>query len=412
MTVDIAHVRAQFPSLSLTDGGKARVYLDGPAGTQVPTQVVDAVSKCLIENNANLGGDFPTSQGAQDIVDAARLALADLLGAPGKETVVLGPHMSGLTKQMAATIGKTLSPGDSIVLSRMDHDANVSPWLDMARDHDLVVKWLDLDPNTFMLNLEPLQGYLEDGAKLVAVGYASNVLGTINPVTEICALARQYGALSYIDAVHYAPHGIIDVTKLDCDMLVCSVYKFFGPHCAGLYIRDALIDVLPAAPLRPAPQTGPGRFESGTMNHEGLAGSIAAIDYLASLAEQAGPKRRSKLETAFVAISSYEQALCWQLIDGLQAIDGVSIHGITDKTQAHWRAPTVSFTHTAHHPSEIAQTLTRENIFCWAGHSYAIEPLGRLGLLDSGGVLRLGIAHYNTAEEIAATLAVLKSALA
>lgn len=409
MTFDIKSVRAQFPALHQTDDGVPRIYLDGPAGTQVPQCVIDAVSDCFIHANANLGGTFPTSRGAQRYVEGARAALADLMGSPSPQSVVLGPNMTGLTKQIARSIGATLKPGDHIVLSRIDHDANVSPWLDMAKTFGLNIDWLDLDIDGYQLDLSPLEGYLTAGAKLVAVGYASNVLGTINNVERICALTRQYGALSYIDAVHYAPHGTIDVEALDCDMLVCSVYKFFGPHCAAIYIRSELLNELPAQPLRPAPQDGPVKFESGTLNHEGLAGSLAAVDYLVGLSNlPTSANRRAHLISAFTAIKNYETGLAWQLIEGINAIEGYSVHGIADKKQAHKRAPTVAITHARHSPSAIEHAMTAANIFSWAGHSYAIEPLGALGLLKDGGILRLGIAHYNTADEIDQTLSVLK----
>ncbi|MEM7569523.1 MAG: cysteine desulfurase-like protein [Pseudomonadota bacterium] len=413
MTFDVEAVRAQFPALSLSDNGKPRVYLDGPAGTQVPQCVIDAMTDCMIGANANLGGDFVTSIGAQNAVDSARQAMADLLGAPDPDSIVLGANMTSLTKQISQAICSTLTPGETIILSRMDHDANVSPWLDMAKQYGLEVKWLDIDPQTFQLNLSMLEHDLKAGAKVVAVGYASNVLGTINPVEEICALARKYGALSYVDAVHYAPHGSIDVMQIGCDLLVCSVYKFFGPHCSGMYIRPDILSDLPAHPLRPAPQTGPVKYESGTMNHEGIAGSAAAIDYIASLGRSdASSTRRASLVEAFKQISDYETELCWQLIDGLTDIAGVHVQGITNPAAASRRAPTVSFTHDQKKPQEIAAALSQENIFSWAGHSYAIEPLGQLGLLETGGVLRLGIAHYNTGAEIDRTLDVLKGFLA
>lgn len=408
MIFPIDDVRAQFPALDVTDCGKPRVFLDGPAGTQVPQRVIDAVSRCFTEANANLGGTFVTTLQAEGIVDGARTALADLMGAPSPQSIVLGPNMTALTKLIAAALSRQLTRGDHIVLSRMDHDANVSPWLHMAERNGLVVDWLDINTNTYELDLSPLEGYLKAGAKVVAVGYASNVLGTINDVRTICSLARRYGALTYIDAVHYAPHGAMDVSALGCDMLACSVYKFFGPHCAGLYIRPDLLETLQAEPLRPAPQTGPDKFESGTMNHEGLAGSIAAIDYIASLASiNAEAPRRAKLIAAFDAIQTYETALAWRLIDGITALRGYTVQGITDKTSAGRRAPTISITHETLSPQDIEQALTDANIFSWAGHSYAIEPLDALGLLESGGVLRLGIAHYNTAEEIDAAVSVL-----
>ncbi|MEM1021015.1 MAG: cysteine desulfurase-like protein [Pseudomonadota bacterium] len=408
---DVETIRSQFPSLNLTDDGKPRVYLDGPAGTQVPQSVINAVANCYIHSNANLGGDFTTSIGAQGIVDSARSALADLMGTDDPETVVLGPSMTALTKQIAQALPAILKPGTSIILSRMEHDANVSPWLRMAKQHGLDVKWLDVDPGSYTLDLSALKGHFEDGAGFVAVGYASNVLGTINPVSDICAMAKDYGALSYVDAVHYAPHGSIDVAAVGCDMLVCSVYKFFGPHCAALYVQPDLLDALDGAPLRPAPQHGPSKFESGTMNHEGLAGSAAAVDYIASLGGASQSSRRERLLSAFKDIEAYESTLCWRLIDGLNAIAGTKVQGITDPRMNTQRAPTVSFTHEALAADKIAAALSAENIFSWAGHSYAIEPLGQLGLLDTGGVLRLGIAHYNSAAEIDKTLDVLSQRL-
>jgi len=403
MIFDINKVRAQFPALHIKDDGKDRIYLDGPAGTQVPQSVIDAVSDCFLAANANLGGQFPTSQNAAGIVADTRAVLADMLGAQTPDSIVLGPSMTALTKQIAYAMGEYLKPGDRIVLSRMDHDANVSPWLDMAKRLGLEIDWLDLDTQRFQLDLEPLENYLKDGARFIAVGYASNVLGTINDVETICQIAQRYGALTYVDAVHYAPHRAIDVAKLGCDMLVCSAYKFFGPHCAALFIKPGLMAELKADPLRPAPQDGPAKFESGTMNHEGIAGTLAAVTYLQSLSSVQG-SRRTQLLDAFAAIETHETGLVWALINGVKSLNGYTLHGITDQSLSHHRAPTVSITHDSISPQALCQLLTQANIFCWGGHSYAIEPLGKLGLLETGGVLRLGIAHYNTLDEINRTL--------
>ncbi|MEM6682404.1 MAG: aminotransferase class V-fold PLP-dependent enzyme, partial [Pseudomonadota bacterium] len=253
---------------------------------------------------------------------------------------------------------------------------------------------------------DALESHLKAGAKFIAAGYASNVLGTVNDVSTICAMANQYGAITYIDAVHYAPHGLIDVGAVGCAMLVCSAYKFYGPHCAAVYIEPELLDRLNGWPLRPAPQHGAAKFESGTMNHECIAGTHAALDYLKGLGAE-GSTPRAQLANAFEHITAHEQALVWQLIGGLQSIGDFKIHGITDPSSEYQRTPTVSITHDTFSPQAILNALTRANIFCWAGHSYAIEPLGQLGLLESGGVLRLGIAHYNTQQEINQVLNVL-----
>lgn len=405
MQFDLQAVRAQFPALTLEDQGRRRIYFDNPAGTQVPRSVVDAMSACLLEANANLGGPFASSQAAGAVVDDAHAAMADLLNANDASEIVFGANMTTLTLYFSRVLGRELQPGDEIVVTELDHDANVTPWTLLARDLGLVVRKIPLDTERYRLNLDRLDEIVNARTKLVCVGHASNLLGTINDVRTIAAAAHAQGALVFVDAVHSVPHLPVDVQSLDCDLLACSPYKFFGPHQGVVWGRAELLQRLEPYKLRPAADEIPGRYETGTQSHEAMAGVTAAVDYLASLAPVRIPSRRAALRAALEHIHGYEAALCGQLLTGLQAIPGLRIYGLTDAGDD--RAPTIALRIDGVAPQLIATELGRRNIFAWAGHSYAIEPCSALGLLASGGVLRVGLVHYNGRDDVEALLGAL-----
>jgi len=421
MPYELDRVRDQFPALAIADDGVPRIYFDNPAGTQVPVQVIEAMRSCLVESNANVHGYFQTSRNADAVIAYARDAMADLLNAPSSDDIVFGQNMTTITLHLSRSIGRLFEPGDEIVLSRMDHDANVAPWLLMARDHDLVVKWLPFSSTSFEFDLADLQPLLSDRTRLVCVGAASNLIGTINDVTAICKAARDIGALTYIDAVQAVPHIPIDVQAIGCDFLVCSAYKFFGPHQGILWGRRELMQRLDAFKVRPAADDLPDRFETGTQSHEGMAGTAAAVDYLAwvgkgmaqdYLARHAHFEgRRQLVHAALDCLFDYESSLSARLIDGLQAIPDVTVQGITDASRFDRRVPTVSFTCKSRSPDDIARQLAQQNIFVWSGDVYAVEAARALDILDSGGAVRVGPVHYNTIDEVDRTLNVLSDAL-
>ena len=401
-------IRSQFPSLTLTDGGQPRSYLDNPAGTQVPQKVIDRTLEALIAKNANLGGYFSTTQAAEALVTEAHAAVADLYGCSAEE-IIFGQNMTTLTLHMSRCLGRQFSRGDEIVLSRMDHDANVAPWLLLAEDLGLTVRWMDFNPETFEFPDDALSKVLTSRTKLVAIGYASNCTGTINDVARFCAEAKAAGAITYVDAVQFAPHGLIDVKAIGCDFLVSSAYKWFGPHMGILYGRKELLAQTFSYKVRPAGEELPHKFETGTLSHEGMAGCLGAVEYLASLGE--GRDRRAQLTSSWSTLESYERSLTLHLIEGLRRFKGLTIRGITSANAMHRRVPTVSFTVEGVNPARLAQHFAHDNIFVWSGHNYAIEPVTRMGLMDKGGVLRVGLAHYNTEAEVDGFLASLKTAL-
>ena len=402
MSFDLDAVRAQFPALAITDDGQRRIYFDNPAGTQVPASVAEAMSDCLLTSSANLGGNFPTSDRADEIVASARSAMADFLNAPSHDEIVFGQNMTTITLHLSRSIGRLFRPGDEIILSRMDHDANVWPWVLLARDLELEVKWLPFDAGTYEFDLSVLDELLTDRTRLICVGGASNLTGTLNDMTAICERARAAGALTYIDAVQSVPHVATDVQAIGCDFLVCSPYKFFGPHQGVLWGRREVLEQLEPYKVRPAPANIPGCFETGTQSHEGFAGITAAIDYFAWIGRSmAGEKERPQaLRAAMAMLFDYEKSLAEHLIAGLQAIDGVTVRGITSPDAMDRRVPTVSFSHSRVAPNVIAESLAKENIFVWSGHNYAVEVAKTLGIYESGGVVRVGPVHYNSESEI------------
>jgi cysteine desulfurase family protein (TIGR01976 family) len=398
--LDLTWIRAQFPALAQEVNGHPAVFFDGPGGTQVPQRVIDAVTDYLIRHNANTHGAFATSRRTDETIDAARAAMADFLGCAADE-VVFGPNMTTLTFAISRAFGRDIRPGDEIVLTRLDHDANVAPWKALE-ERGTVIRMVDIDTEECTLDMADMARAIGPRTKLVAVGYASNAVGTINDVTTITRMAHAVGALVYIDAVHYAPHGPIDVRALDCDFLACSPYKFFAPHMGALYGKREHLARLRPYKVRPASDAIPDRWETGTKNHEGLAGVTAAIEYLAELGQRIKPAttRRAALVHAMEAIKAYERGLSEQLIAGLLAIPGLTFYGISDPARFDMRTPTVAVRLAGCTPRELAEALGRRGIFCWDGNYYAINLTERLGVEADGGMLRIGLVHYNTAEEI------------
>ncbi len=409
--LNIDHIRAQFPALSPGGDATAPVFLDNPGGTQVPQTVIDAMVNCLVHANANLGGAFDTSERSEAIVAQAHVAMADFMNASSPREIIIGQNMTTLTLHISRSIGRLFSEGDEIIVTTMDHDANVSPWLLMARDHGLVVKFLPFNRETYEFDLTELDALLTNRTKLVAFNHASNMTGTINDVKSVVEHAHAIGALVYVDSVQFAPHGVIDVQDLGCDFLVCSPYKFFGPHMGVLWGRESLLLELDPYKVRPASDDLPDRFETGTLSHEGMAGITATIDYFATIGRNQADElyrsrythfngRRQNLCAALDYLTDYEIPLTRSLIGGLSALPGVKVHGITNPNAMNSRVPTVSFTAEGHHPRDIAVALGKKGIQVWDGHNYAVEPVNHLGLMESGGVVRVGLAHYNTIEEV------------
>jgi len=418
MAIDLERIRAQFPSLAEVDNGRPRLYFDNPAGTQVPQSVSDRMADCLLHKSANIGGYFKTSMLADEVAAEARAAMADFVNAPSPDEIIFGQNMTSITFHVSRSIGRDLQPGDEIVLSRMEHDANVEPWKLLARDHGLEVRWLPFDTDTFEFDLAKLDELLTSKTRLVCIGGASNLTGTINDVKTICSKARAAGAWSYIDAVQSVPHVATDVQHFGCDFFVCSAYKFFGPHQGILWGRREVLETLEPYKVRPAPSELPWCFEAGTQSHEGMAGTAATVDYFAWIGETmsasgaASGGRRHSVTAGLDLLLEYEQALAARLVSGLQEIRGVTVQGISDPEAMHRRVPTVAFTHDRVAPEAIAQALAERNIFVWSGHNYALEAARALGILDSGGAVRIGAVHYNTADEIDSVLNALEDILA
>ena len=344
----------------------------------------------------------------REVVQEARDAMADFLNAASADEIVFGQNMTTLTLHLSRSIGKLFSPGDEVIVTRMDHDANVWPWVLMARDLGLEIRWLPFDTGSYEFDLQELDRLFSDKTRLVCVGGASNLTGTINDVAAICSRARNAGALTYVDGVQSAPHIATDVQALGCDFFVCSAYKFFGPHQGILWGRREVLEQLSPYKVRPAPDALPWCFETGTQSHEGMAGTAAAVDYFAWIGtEMAGAKgtRREAICGALDLLFDYERALADKLVRGLMDIDGVRILGITDEAAMSRRVPTVSFVHDRHRPSHIAKALAERNIFAWSGHNYAVEAAMLLGIYDTGGAVRIGPVHYNGIDEIDALLA-------
>lgn len=402
MDFPVEELRERFPALALKDGGSRRVYLDNPAGTQVPQAVADAVARCLIETNANLGGHFATTVAAGRVVDEAHAAMADLLGAAGPEEIVIGPNMTTLTYHLSRTLGRGFSPGDEIVVTRMDHEGNVSPWLQLAEDRGLTVRFVPFSTDSWQVEEEALATVLSERTRLVALNYASNLTGSINRVKALSKTAKAAGALVYVDAVQFAPHGLVDVAELDCDFLACSSYKFFGPHMGIVWGRRAVLETLLPYKCRCSSDGLPERFETGTPQIELMAGLTATVDHFSALGAMVGAtgSRRQRIAAAYAASIVHEAGLATRLIDGLLAVDGLTVHGITDPARIAVRVPTVSFTIDGIRPDSLVRLMAAENIFAWSGHNYAWEIVHQLGIPADDGVVRIGAAAYNTPAEI------------
>jgi cysteine desulfurase family protein (TIGR01976 family) len=409
IALDLPWVRAQFPALSETVNGHPAVFLDGPGGTQVPRKVVDAIGDYLEHYNSNTGGAYATSRRTDRMIAEARSAMGDFLNC-GSDEVVFGPNMTTLTFALSRSLGRELKPGDEIVLTWLDHDANFSPWKALE-ERGVVIRVAEVDAADCTLNMADLAGKINARTRLVAVGYASNAVGTINDVAEVVRLAQRVGAFTYVDAVHYAPHGPIDVGALDCDFLACSTYKFFGPHMGVLYGKREHLKRLAPYKVRPLLDQVPWRWEMGTLNHECIAGITACVEYLADLGRHVNPgvsTRREALLAAYDAIQPYERDLAEKLIRGLLAIPGLTFYGITDPKRFDRRCPTVAVRIEGHSPLELATRLGDRGFFTWDGNYYALNLTERLGVESSGGFLRIGLAHYNTAEEVSRLLAALR----
>jgi cysteine desulfurase family protein (TIGR01976 family) len=411
--LDLTYIRGQFPSLTQTVNGHPAAFLDGPGGTQVPQRVIDAISNYLSHDNANTGGAYTTSRRTDAMIADARAAMADFLHC-GADEVAFGPNMTTLTFAISRAIGRDLGPGDEIIVTRLDHDANVSPWLAMAEDRGVTVRWAEINDADCTLDIADLASKINEKTKLVAVGYASNAVGTINPVKEIVQLAHRVGALAYVDAVHYGPHGLIDVAALDCDFLACSSYKFFGPHMGVLHGKREHLKRLSPYKVRPNTNAIPNCWEWGTLNHECVAGITACVEYIADIGRRARPEvktRRAAIEAAAVAIHEHERALLERMMMGLKKIPGLKIYGITDPTRFDERCATFAVRiddgKPGHTPPELATKLGDRSFFTWDGNYYALNLTEHLDVEKSGGFLRIGLVHYNTPEEVDRLLAAL-----
>ena len=399
--LDVDWVREQFPALKETVNGQLAVFFDAPGGTQVPQRVIDAISEYLSKWNANLGGAFLTSQRSDLIVEQAHEAMADFLNCAPDE-VVFGANMTTLTFALSRAIGRELKSGDELLVTCLDHDANVSPWV-CLEERGAKVRTADIRPTDCTLDMFDLQAKIRRTTKLVAVGWAANAVGTINDVREAVRMARVVGALTFVDAVHYAAHGLIDVKALDTDFLACSSYKFFGPHQGILYgKREQLLRLRPYK-LRVCSEKLPDRWETGTQNHECMAGVTAAVDYIAEVGRRhssEGLTRREAIVAGYEVFQQYERELAGRLIAGLLEISGLTFYGITDPAKAEQRTPTVAIRLEGYSPRDLAMRLGERGIFTWDGNYYAINLAERLGVQQSGGMLRIGLAHYNTMEEV------------
>lgn len=407
MSLNLSAIRAQFPALK-----RNAIFSDNPGGTQISQHSINRINQYLIESNANHEGAFETSIKSDEVLEEAHCAMADFYNAALSEEIVFGNNMTTITLHISRSLSREWKEGDEIVLTRLDHDANVTPWILAAQDHGVRVNWVDFDVEDGTLNLDDLQKALDRKPKLLAVGYASNSLGTINPAKKIIDMAHAAGTLVYIDAVQYAPHGTIDVQKLDCDFLISSAYKFFGTHSGILYGKHDLLEKLFAYKVRPATNKLPGKFETGTQNHEGIAGVLGAIEYFewvgkefggeftSGLAEENYQGRRLELKKGMTAIHAYEYELSRRLLSVLEAVPGLRLYGLTDVRRLEERVATFSFRLKDIHPRVVAEKLAKERIYVWDGNYYAINVTERLGLEDKGGMVRVGAAHYNTIEEV------------
>lgn len=404
--LDINLIRSHIPALA-----SGAVFFDNPGGTQVAREVIERIQQYYQRTNANHGGAFRTSQASDTIVAEARQAMADFLNAARAEEIIFGQNMTSLTFHISRSLARLLQPGDEILVTRLDHDANVAPWLLIAEDRGCKVRWVGFKTDDCTLNMEAIEQQINGHTKIVAIGYASNAVGTINDVKRVVQLAHRVGAFCYVDAVQYAPHRTIDVQELDCDFLACSAYKFFGPHTGILYGKYALLDQLMAYKVRPAGNKPPDKFETGTQSFESIAGVLGALEYLEWIGTMFGKGfeqdykqrfsgRKLALKQAMAVITEYEQDLNEKVVEGLQSVPGLHIWGITDVQRLNRRVPTFSFTLQDWKPRAVAERLAHEEIYVWDGNFYAYEAERYLQLEQSGGLVRVGLVHYNTSDEI------------
>ena len=387
-------IRADFPALERREGGQPVAYFDGPGGTQVPRAVANAMTDYLFHHNANTHWAYPTSAETDALLDAARLTLADFFNATPAD-VSFGNNMTTITFHLARALARGWKAGDEIVVTELDHHGNVAPWRAVASERGLVVRTVPLNPVTFRHDEAELSRAIGPRTRLVAIGAASNALGSITDVASVCARAREAGALSFVDAVHFAPHSLVDVQAIGCDFLACSSYKFYGPHAGVLFGRHELVASLDVPKLAPAPDNAPDRLETGTQNHEGIVGAAAAVEYLASIGGAAG-SRRERLERAYAALHARGEALTRQLWDGLSAIGGVTLYGPPPGTP---RTPTISFTVRGTTTEQVARALVTRGLYASNGDFYATTIAERLGRGDDGFV-RAGAACYTSAGEV------------
>lgn len=399
-------IRDQFPGLQ-----REAVFLDNPAGTQIVQRSLDRITEYLIHTNANHAGAFTTSRESDRLIDRARQTTADFLNASRPEEIVYGPNMTTLTLHLSRSIARILEPGDTIAVTRLDHDANVSPWTLIAADRGCQVAWVDFDVEDGRLDLNSFEAALDRKPRLVAFGYASNALGTINPVKQLTEMAHQADALVYVDAVQYAPHGPIDVQDLGADFLVCSAYKFYGPHIGVLYGKYDLLEELTAYKVRPASDQVPWKWETGTPSFEGIAGVLGALEYFAWIGEEFGEAYQKRYQDRFsgqalqlkkglAAVRDYEYKFSQVLLETLNGVPGLRVYGLDDPGDVAERVPTVAVNLEGVHPRKAAELLDQQGIYVWDGNYYAICVTERLEVEDSGGMVRIGGAHYNTLEEI------------
>jgi cysteine desulfurase family protein (TIGR01976 family) len=410
MAYDIECVRSAFPSLSETDGGQPRIYFDNPGGTQICQRSIDRMNEYLVRANTNTHGPFRTSRMTDEIIHETHAALADFVGADDPGEIVFGQNMTTITLHLSRSLAHLLNEGDEVVVTRMDHDANISPWLLVARDRGCTVRWIDFDPQTYRYDEASVDAAITEKTRIVAVGYASNAIGTVNDVASVAEKAHAVGALVFVDAVQFAPHFVMDVKAIGCDMLACSPYKFYGPHQGMAWARRDLLESLSPYKVRPADDTLPSRFETGTQSHEGMAATLGAVEHfewMGTTMGAGGTTRRERLVSGMEVLIDYERDLTRHLISGLQAIPGVTVHGLTLEEDLTDRVPTVGMVKEGSDPDSLARRLAEANIFTWPGHYYAIEVIERLGLSASGGMLRIGLGQYNTVEEINRLLNVL-----
>lgn len=400
--LDPLRLREQFPSLARRKDGRPVIFADGPGGTQVPRSVTAAMTTYLETCNANFGGTFVTSKETGDLVAQVRAGVKNLFNAAVPEEIIFGQNMTSLTFAMSRAIARTWQAGDEIIVTALDHDANVAPWMLAAEDRGVIVRTLPFDSHDATLSLEKFTSLLSSRTRMVALGYASNAVGTMIDLAPFISAAHRVGALVYVDAVHFAPHGIIDVRAIDCDFLACSAYKFCGPHIGLLYGKHGLLESLTAYKVRTSSAVPPGKWETGTQNTEALAGLRACLAYLGDLGSESSPDHLSRLAltAGMKRIVTHEATLSQRFLMGLSEVSGARLYGISDPARIPERTPTFGFTLNGCLPRTAAERLAERGIFVWDGHFYAKGVIDQLGLAQHGGLIRIGFAHYNTIDEV------------